>query len=270
MAISDAKQRCYDYRKRILEISQTISALHIAPTFSCLEIVDAIYYEVMRKNEDGKGFRDTFILSKGHGAPAQYCVLERLGIIEKKQLSILCSAEGTLGSHPDYGTPGIAASTGSLGHGLTLGMGMALAENEMKTGNHIYVTISDGELQEGSTWEAIMLAPSLKAINMTVCVDLNDYQSFGRMSEAHPNMYPLVEKFEAFGWDAVEVDGHDCEQLTKALKRDTNGKPRAVIAKTIKGKGVSFMENTPIWHFRSPNPEEYKIAMNDLDKVLNQ
>lgn len=268
MSEQAAKERCYQYRKRILDLSQNIYALHIAPSFSCLEIVDTLYYDVM-KREGKNDFKDTFILSKGHGAPAQYVVLESLDILEKKDIDQLCTAEGRLGSHPDYGIPGIHASTGSLGHGPAMAVGIAVAEKAKNNQNKTYVVISDGELQEGSTWEAVMLAPSLNLDNLVICVDLNDFQSFARMSESHPNMYPVASKFESFGWHAVEVDGHSNSELIEAFNTPTNGKPLAVIAKTVKGKGVSFMENVPIWHFRSPNPEEYQTALKDIEKMRN-
>lgn len=258
MSNQEAKERCIGYRKRLLGISQKLSALHLAPSFSCLEIVDTLYFGVMAKE-------DTLILSKGHGAPAQYAALEKRGVLDSRELDLLCQSGGKLGGHPDVGNPGIEASTGSLGHGLAIGMGIAFANKlDQKKGN-VYVVISDGEIQEGSTWESLLLAPTLKLTNLTVCVDLNNFQTFARMNEYHPNCFPVVDKFEAFGWSAVEVDGHDYDSLVNGFRPSSDGRPRAVLAKTTKGKGVSYMENSPIWHFRSPNPEEYQQALKELD-----
>ena len=140
----------------------------------------------------------------------QYVILEEMGVLSRRDLDLYCKPEGRLGCHPDYGNPGIEASTGSLGHGLSISVGMALAERGRKTGGVIYTVLSDGEVQEGSTWEAMMMASSLGCANLVAFVDNNDFQSLGRTSETHPSFYPLVEKFEAFGWETAEVDGHDC------------------------------------------------------------
>jgi len=258
MPNKEAIERCIGFRKRLLGISQKLKALHLAPSFSCLEIVDALYFGVMKK-------QDTLILSKGHGAPAQYVALERLGVLESRELDLLCQAGGKLGGHPDVGNPGINASTGSLGHGLAIGMGMAMADRLEGEKRQVYVIISDGEIQEGSTWESLLLAPTFKLNTLTVCVDLNNFQTFAKMNEYHPNCFPVREKFEAFGWAVAEVDGHDYDSLLRGFQPSPDGKPRVVLAKTVKGKGVSYMENSPIWHFRSPNPEEYQQALKEID-----
>ncbi|NQU61394.1 MAG: transketolase [Rhodospirillales bacterium] len=259
-----AKSRCRDYRKRILEISQQVTALHIAAAFSCTEIVDLIYNGLMNRTDDGTPM-DTFLMSKGHGCMIQYVVLEDLGILNRKDLDLYCTPEGRLGCHPDYGNPGIEASTGSLGHGLSMAVGMAYAEKLKGRGVKIYVVISDGEAQEGSTWEALMMASSMGLDNLIVFMDNNDFQSLGRTSETHPSFYPVLDKITAFGWEAVELDGHDAEPLFKAATDRQGGKPFMAIAKTTKGKGVSYMENVPIWHYRAPNPEEYEQAMKELE-----
>ena len=251
------------YRRRILELSQRLPALHIAPAFSCLELVDAIYFGLMRRHPDGT-LKDTFVLSKGHGALAQYAVLEELGTLSSDDLNRLDQPGGRLGGHPDYGVPGIEASTGSLGHGLPIAVGMALADHVLGHDRVVYVVLSDGELQEGSVWEALMLARTLKLRNLVAFVDLNDLQSLGRISAIHPNFYPLVDKITAFGWQAVEVNGHDQQAVCDAVISCEEASPKMVIAQTIKGKGVSFMENVPMWHYRSPSPEEYQVALREL------
>lgn len=265
--IKNSKVRCYQYRMRILDISQKVSALHMAPAFSCLEIVDCIYNVLMQDHTD-HALRDVFIMSKGHGCMAQFVVLEDKGILPKKDLDEFGKDGGRLGAHPDYGLPGIEASTGSLGHGLSLAVGMAYADKMKKQTNKTYCVISDGELQEGSTWEAILMASTLELNNLIVFVDNNDFISIGRTSESHPHFYPLLEKFSAFGWEVYEVDGHDTKQLYETATNRLNNKPCVIIGKTVKGKGVSYMENQPVWHYRSPSSEEYKIAMTELEGSL--
>jgi transketolase len=257
-----AKARCLRYRRRILDISQRGVVLHIAPAFSCLELVDAVYHDLMRR--DGAQ-PDTFVLSKGHGCLSQYIVLEDLGVLTAEHLDSYCKPGGTLGSHPDYGVPGIEASTGSLGHGLGLALGMALADKVRGDDRQVFVVMSDGELQEGSVWEAMMLAPSLGLTNLVALVDLNDFQSLGRTSETLPNFYPMVDKVEAFGWECRQVDGHDNAAIVAAVRGRTRTRPMMVLGRTTKGKGVSYMENVPIWHYRSPSPEEYQQAIRELE-----
>jgi transketolase len=260
----ESRRRCLRMRRRILEVSQGLSALHIAPSFSCLELVDTAYFGLMRH-----GLRverpDTFILSKGHGAPAQYAVLEELGVITREEFDLCSRPGGRLGAHPDFGLPGIEASTGSLGHGLGMAAGMALADRTFAEDRTVYLVMSDGELQEGSTWEMIMLAPSLGLERIVALVDLNDSQTLGRTSETHPNFYPILDKLRSFGWEAVEVDGHAPEQIYDAVRGREGGRPLMVFGRTVKGKYVSYMENVSLWHYRSPSPEEYERALRDLD-----
>lgn len=261
---SASRTRCYEFRRRILDISQTVSALHAAGAFSCMEIVDTVYFGLMRRDTAG-ALRDTFLLSKGHGSLAQYIVLERLGILPREELDKFCKPGGHLGTHPDYGLPGIEAATGSLGHGLPLSVGMAVADKHMGKDRVIYVVMSDGELQEGSVWEAMMFAPTLALTNLVAIVDLNDFQSLGRTSITHPNFYPMLDKVRAFGWESTECDGHDPRAIHEAVSKRSGDKPLMVLARTTKGKGVSFMENVPMWHYRSPSPDEYIKALAELD-----
>ena len=261
-----AIERCRSLRLRCLEISQQVSALHIAPAFSCLEIVDAVYSDLMMKDSSQRS-PDTFILSKGHGFLAQLVVLEAKGVISREAIDSFCTRSGSIGVHPDYGTPGITASTGSLGHGLSMGVGIALANRAATEQAHagvVYVVLSDGELQEGSTWEAVMLASSFAIHNLVVFVDNNDFQSLGRTSETHPSLYPIEEKFRAFGWETASADGHDSQELVHRVRSREANSPYVLIARTTKGKGVSYMENEPIWHYRSPNESEYRLAVAEL------
>lgn len=243
-----------------------MQALHIGSAFSCTEIVDTIYHGLMRGNPP-ENSPDTFLMSKGHGCMIQYVVLENLGVLSSKDLDDYCTADGILGCHPDYGNPGIEASTGSLGHGLSIAVGMALAEKGRGTDGVIYTVLSDGEVQEGSTWEATMMASSLGVTNLVAFMDNNDFQSLGKTSETHPSFYPVVDKYTAFGWEAVEAPGHDSQAIYDAVIGRKGDRPMMVVCRTTKGKGVSYMENVPIWHYRSPSPEEYHQAIEELKGV---
>ena len=253
-----ARQRCRRYRRRIIDISQQVGALHVAPAFSCVEITDAVYGELMRPDHD------VFLMSKGHGCMVQYVILEERGILSRADLDAYCKPNGRLGAHPDYETPGIAASTGSLGHGLGISTGQAYAEKLKGTDVKIFCVLSDGEFQEGSTWEALMMAANLKLDNLIAFMDNNDFSGLERMSEGHKAFYPLVEKAQSFGWESVEVDGHNTQAIVDAVRNREGKAPLLVVCRTVKGKGVSYMEHVPIWHYRSPNAEEYKQAVKEL------
>lgn len=265
---TESRKRCMRYRKRILDISQTVTALHAAGAFSCMELTDACYHGLMRP--DGQ---DTFLMSKGHGCMAQYAILEDRGVLPTADLDAYCTPHGILGAHPDYGNPGIEASTGSLGHGLSMAVGMAVAErNKAGTGGDagmVYCILSDGEIQEGSSWEAIMMASTLGLTNLVALVDNNDFQSLGRTSETHPSFYPLDEKLQAFGWETATVNGHDAGAIYDAVAGRAGDRPFFLIAKTVKGRGVSYMENVPIWHYRSPNADEYRQALTELREIAS-
>lgn len=260
---AESNERCRRLRKRILDISQQVKALHIAGAFSCMEVVETIYFHLMDRGTN-RDTEDTFLMSKGHGCMAQYVALEELGVLSEKDISEYCTSHGILGVHPDYGNPGIEASTGSLGHGLTLAVGMAYADKLSGKRGTVYAVLSDGEMQEGSTWEGMMIAPTLGVSNLVAFLDLNDFQSLGRTSEVLPNFYPINAKVESFGWEVAEVSGHDTGALFDAVRSRKTDKPMMVLAKTTKGKGVSYMENVPIWHYRAPNADEYKTALREL------
>lgn len=258
-----ARRRCRGYRRRILDISQTVTALHVAPAFSCIEIVDAVYNGLMRRDATGRP-RDAFVMSKGHGVMAQYAVLEDVGILPADDLDRYCRPDGRLGAHPDAGLPGIPASTGSLGHGLAIAAGMAYADRLQGEDRRTYVLIGDGEAQEGSIWEAVMQAPNLGLGNLVAFLDFNDYQGLGRTSETHPHFYPVADKIERFGWEAVDIDGHDPAAIVAAVARARGDRPLMVVCRTVKGMGVSYMIDAPIWHYRSPSPAEYAQALDEL------
>jgi len=255
-----SRARCLKYRRRILDVSQKVTALHIAPAFSCLEMTDVIYHALKRPE-------DAFVMSNGHGCVSQYVILEDLGVMPAGEIERYCTPQGVLGAHPDIGTPGIEASTGSLGHGLGIGVGMAYAEKLKRKGLKVYVVLSDGELQEGSTWEAAQMAANHKLEDLILFVDLNDFGGLERISEHHPAVFPVAEKWRAFGWETAEVNGHDAAAVHAAVMARKGGKPFALICKTVKGRGVSYMEHVPIWHYRSPNKDEYAKALAELKEI---
>ena len=254
--INDAKLRCKIHRKEILSLSQKVQALHIGGSFSSVEIVDCIYNICMKR-------KDKFILSKGHAGIIQYVLLYYLKIINKKELNSYCQKNGYLGVHPDYRKKGINASTGSLGHGLGIASGMALA----KKNNTFYVLLSDGELHEGSVWESALIIGALKLTNIVLIVDNNDLQSSTRSSETHPNLYPIYKKFREFGWETANCNGHSTKEIFEKIKFRKKKQPFALIAKTIKGYPVSFMKNVALWHYRSPNKKEYKQAISEINNL---
>tara|TARA_X000000950_G_C13867726_1_gene641527 strand:- start:187 stop:954 length:768 start_codon:yes stop_codon:yes gene_type:complete len=254
--IKKNKKRCNLIRKKILDLSQKVSALHIGGSFSSVEIIERVFFKIMKK-------KDIFILSKGHAGILLYVVLNLKGKISQNQLNLYCNKKGKLGVHPDYETFGINASTGSLGHGLGLAAGMALAEKNLK--KNFFVLMSDGELQEGSVWENILFISSRGLKNITIIIDNNNLQSSTKASDTHPTLYPIKQKFNAFGWKSMTCDGHDSKEIEKKLVNNSK-KPLALIAKTIKGFPISFMKNNPKWHYRSPTEEEYKLAIKELSK----
>jgi transketolase len=266
-----ARQRCLRYRRRILDVSQQVTALHVAPAFSCLEMVDVVYNGLMRRDSASRGvaFSDGFVMSKGHGCLSQYVILEELSVLTRDDMAAYCTPQGRLGAHPDYGVPGIEASTGSLGHGMGICTGMAYAEKVKKTDRCVYAVLSDGEMQEGSTWESMMMAANLGLSNLVALLDLNDFQGLGRTSETHPGFYPILDKIRAFGWETVEVNGHDAAAIHAAISSRAGGRPFFLVGKTIKGRGVSYMENVPIWHYRSPNKDEYRQAVAELVEIAS-
>lgn len=247
------------FRAKILDLSQRVSALHIGGAFSCIDIIHALYFNVLRAE-------DKFIMSKGHSAIAQYVILNHLGLLTDQDIINYATCNGRLSVHPVLGTPGIVASTGSLGHGMAIAAGLSYARSKLrKSDARVYVLLSDGELQEGSTWEAIMVASNLCLDQLVIIIDHNGYQSFGKTSDTHPKFYPMIEKFESFGCHTIRINGHNEKETIKSLTSPSeDGKPVVIIADTVKGKGVSFMENQPVWHYRSPNKQEYDLAISEI------
>jgi transketolase len=256
-------------RGEIIEMSHTADAMHLGSSLSCVEIFVALYHgwclNIDPKNHLSDS-RDRVILSKGHASMTLYTVLADTGFFSKDLLKTFNKTGSHLTEHPNMGAlPGIEATAGSLGHGLSMGLGMALAGRIRHLPFRVFVIMSDGECNEGSVWEAAMLAPAQKIENLVVIIDFNRWQATGR-SEEIMALNPLKEKWESFGWSAYDVDGHDISSLIKILSAipDGSGKPIAIIAHTIKGKGVSFMEDDNNWHYRIPNAEEVKFAKEEL------
>jgi len=255
-------------RGRVVEMSHAAKAPHLGSALSCVDILVAAYWGVLRVDpaHPADPARDRFILSKGHAAMALYAALAERGFFAPSLLEEFNRPGGRLAEHPSLGcAPGVEASTGSLGHGLPLGLGMALAQRIQGFPTRVVVLMSDGECQEGSVWEAALFAAAQRLDRVAVVIDYNKWQATGRTDEIMA-MNPLAAKWEAFGWTALEVDGHDLAALVDALGRvpDRSGRPLAVVAHTIKGKGVSFMEDDNNWHYRIPTADEVRAARREL------
>lgn len=263
------KQMAARLRGRVVEMSHAAQAAHLASALSCCDILAAAYWHALRidprKPEDP--LRDRFILSKGHAAAALYAALAFRGYYDEAVLDTYCQDGGKLAEHPPaHGLPGVEAATGSLGHGLPIGAGMALAARINNQRYRVFAVLSDGENNEGSVWEAAMFAAGQRLANLCVVVDYNKWQATARSNETLA-LAPLRDKWAAFGWDAHEVDGHDVADLARrlaAIPDHGEGRPVALIAHTVKGKGVSFMEDDNNWHYRAPTADEVRKAHVEL------
>jgi transketolase len=240
---------------------------HIGSCFSIADILAVLYMRVLRidpkRPKDPE--RDRFILSKGHAAAIVYAALAERGFFPVELLDSYCCDGSILTGHISHAVPGVEVSTGSLGHGLPIAAGMALAARADGRDSRIYCLLSDGECDEGSTWEAVLFAPHHKLDNLIAIVDFNKIQSFGRVSEVL-DLAPFAEKWRSFGWHTIEVDGHDLTAVEDALAeaRKTRVRPTAVIAHTVKGKGVGFMEDSLDWHYKSPSADQLETALAEI------
>jgi len=254
-----------EIRKSILQMNAKSNASHTGTALSCVDILTFLYFKIMNidpKNPKMKN-RDKFILSKGHGSSVLYATLSQRGYFDKSLLDGFYLDGGKLPGHLDKeAVCGVETSSGSLGHGLSIGVGMAISSKFDELTNHIYVMCGDGELNEGSIWEAVMFATQKNLDNLTLIIDYNKLQGYGKTNEVI-NLEPLDKKFEAFNWEVIQINGHDFLEIQKALETKAN-KPKVIIAHTIKGKGVSYMENELIWHYKSPNKEQLEQALKEL------
>ena len=260
-----------EIRKGIVTALHSAKAGHPGGSLSATEIFTYLYFEEMNVDpkDPKKADRDRFVLSKGHTAPGLYSTLAQKGFFPKEDLVTLRHTGSYLQGHPDMKhIPGIDMSSGSLGQGISAAVGMAIAGKLDNADYRVYTLLGDGEIQEGQVWEASMLAAHRKLDNLIVIVDNNNLQIDGAITEVN-SPYPIDKKFEAFNFHVINIDGNDFDQIDAAFKeaKTVKGQPTAIIAKTVKGKGVSFMENQVGWHGKAPNDEEYKIAMEELEKA---
>lgn len=271
MDINKVANAAKDIRKMVYMIAHHAGGGHMGAALSMADIIATLYFgDVLRYDAKRPDWneRDRFILSKGHACYALYATLAKAGYFSMDELKTVGKPGSKFGGHPKKDEiPGIEASTGALGHGLSFSIGMALAHKIDGFDNHFYVVLGDGECQEGSVWEAALSAPTLQLGNLTVIIDHNKLQAMDELQNI-VNMQPFAEKWKNFGWNVVEIDGHDIEQIYTALLERKKNVPTAIIAHTIKGKGVSFMEGVPIWHYRMPNEEELPILIRDLDLLM--
>ncbi len=259
-------------RKGIIEGTFNAKSGHPGGSLSIAEILTYLYFAEMNVDASKPAMenRDRLVLSKGHAAPALYSAMAQKGYFPVEELKTLRKVDSRLQGHPSMRyLPGIDISTGSLGQGISAACGMALGAKLKKPDYRVYTILGDGEIEEGQVWEAAMYAAAKKLDNLVAFVDNNNLQIDGTVEEVN-SPYPIPEKFAAFGWNVVEIDGHNYDDIEKALKaaRECKGKPTAIIAKTVKGKGVSYMENQVNWHGAAPNAEQYEIAMKELDAAL--
>ncbi|SDZ36571.1 transketolase subunit A [Proteiniborus ethanoligenes] len=270
--MKELKEIALNIRKDIVRMTHGAKSGHPGGSLSACEIMTTLYFKEMRidtSNPEWKD-RDRFVLSKGHATPVLYATLSQRGFFPKDELSNFRKIDSILQGHPDMkGIPGVDMSTGSLGQGLSAASGMALSAKLDNKDFRVYALVGDGEIQEGIVWEAAMLAAHYKLDNLTVFLDHNGLQIDG-LNKDVMNVEPIDRKFEAFGWNVLKIDGHDFEQILEALdkSKNTKGKPTIIIAKTVKGKGVSFMENQANWHGTAPNDEQAQKAFIELGGEL--
>ena len=264
----ELKKTANDIRIDIVESIHCGGSGHPGGSLSIAEMMAVLYFREMDVDEKNPKWedRDRFVLSKGHAAPAYYAALAERGYFDKEVLKTLRHIDSILQGHPDMKkVPGVDMSTGSLGQGISAAAGMARFAKQAGKSFRVYSILGDGEVQEGQVWEAVMSAGHFKLDNLTAFLDNNDLQIDGHVS-AEMSVYPIREKFEAFGWNVVEADGHDVDDLAEAVAKAKacEGKPTLIWCKTVKGKGVSFMENQVGWHGGAINDEQYEIAMKEL------
>jgi transketolase len=268
MGFAELERIAARVRGKLVELSHQAEAAHLGGSLSCVDLLVAAYWKCLRidpRRPDDPD-RDRFILSKGHAATTLYTVLALRGFFPEALLDSFGQPAGPLAEQPaPRCVPGVEAATGSLGHGLSMGLGMALAAKIQKRSYRVFVVLSDGECNEGSVWEAALLAPAKRVDNLIAIIDYNKWQATDRSNDVTA-LEPLRDKWAAFGWSAHETDGHDLGALVERMSRvpDGSGKPVALVAHTVKGKGVSFMQDDNNWHYRIPTTDEVQAAKREL------
>lgn len=266
MDVNGLRDKAWSLRKRVMEVGYRTQSGHLSSALSCTDIMTALFYGgYVDMQADSPGRKvNHFILSKGHACIIQYLILNEFGYIDGEELEKCCHPGGILGAHPDcLKIDGIETTTGALGHGLSMAVGFAIAERYKGSNVHTYMVLGDGECEEGSVWEAALCAGHHGLDNLTVIVDYNKLQASDYTANI-TTLDPLKEKWEAFGFCAIEIDGHDTEEILSALDQTVSKQPKAVIAHTVKGKGVSMMENQNGWHGRKPNDREWATIKEQM------
>lgn len=263
--IKELEKKSKEIRRKIIEMVYESGSGHPGGSLSCVDILVTLYHSVMNINLDKKGQRiDKFVLSKGHAAPAYYAVLSSKGFIPNDELLNLRKYNSYLEGHPTNKIKGVDVSSGSLGQGLSIANGMALSKKTFNEAGYVYCLLGDGEIQEGQVWEAFMTASKYNLSNLIVFIDSNKLQIDGKVEDVMP-IESIEEKIKAFNLNVISIDGHKHNEIIEAVEKAKNQqKPTVIIANTVKGKGVSFMENDAKWHGKAPNEEEYKIAISEL------
>ena len=273
MTDDELKIKSIQYRKKLLKYIKKANAGHTGGILSCVDILNVLYNRVLNVSPDNFNDprRDRYIQSKGHSAEALYVVLADKGFFPESELETLCQYRSHYVGHPTRKVNGIEHNTGALGHGLAFGIGVALAAKKDNANYKVYVLLGDGELVEGSNWESFLIAAHYSMDNLTAIIDRNNLQITGRTEDVC-DVEPLEKKFRAFNWHVEIVDGHDISVLTDILSKIPfeKNKPNMVIANTIKGKGVSFIENDHTWHHHVPNDQQYQQAQEELDRLLTK
>lgn len=273
MTINELGNEAKQIRRDIIDTNYKATTItHPAPSLSCTDILTALYFKILNIDPQNPKWenRDRFIISKGHAYLGYYATLARSGYFSIDELPTVRAINSMLQGHPDMNkTPGVDMTAGSLGNGLSIGAGMALYAKSKKKKFKTYVLIGDGESQEGAIWEAVLSAAALKLDNLICIVDYNHYQSCGCVENIVP-MHSLEEKWHAFGWEVLTINGHNMNEIVSALEvaKNSVGRPTVIIAHTVKGKGVSFMEHNNEWHAKTLNEEQYKIAIKDIEEGI--
>ncbi|HHX36534.1 MAG TPA: transketolase [Clostridiaceae bacterium] len=262
-------------KARLLAVQMVYDAAsgHPGGSLSCMDVLTTLYFDVLNVNpkDPRDPDRDRFVMSKGHCSPALYSILALRGFFPTEDLKQFRSIDGNMSGHVEMSIAGVDMSTGSLGQGISVAVGMALAGKIQEKDYRVYAILGDGEINEGQVWEAMMSAAKYQLDNLCACVDVNGLQIDGKTTDVMPTE-PLDKKFESFGWHVIQIDGHDFKEIKQAYDEamTIKGKPTMILANTVKGKGVSFMENEAGWHGKAPNADEFEQAKSELEAACKE